>query len=542
MNTEISSDIPAKPIAIRFRRIISFTDKVIYWSWFIFFIAFAYQCLFFWSMPNFTAMLHVAFGWLIICLLFLKENTLKRFPLSSFLIIGFTATQFYFPLIFTSIELKPLIYNLDLPDDVFLHSTLSLLTLTIAHYSYQLLPIYRYRGPDAIFCRLGLFSPPAELQLWLMGFIGLAANVYVYFFSLTTATEVTGNTSDKTIMAFLPFAYSPFFIPFYALYGGRKVNLKKTVPFLFVFTLLLFLLSIARNSRGAFMLGFTAVGFSYFLGMLLGFFKTPVIAMKSMVIGGFVFWLITGPLADLGTAMVLVRAQRDDISRSELIELTLEAYNDKAALDLRRLEDNTEVRVWDERYLDNIFTARFANIKFNDSSLLLAKKVGENNEAMFRYSMDYTWGILPDPLLRLLNPKVDKNKIYSLSFGDYLYSISGAGSEAYGGFRTGHFAGTGMAAFGWWYLAILGTGMIPVFLIFDKLCLLGIRERFKGHPERRIIFSTCGLLSISSIFQFLPTESVMGIPTYLIRGYIQLLVLYLVIFHCTRAISYLFKG
>jgi len=528
-----------KPVVIKFTKTASFTDKVVLWSWVIFFSAATYQCLFFWSIPNFVALLYAGFAWLLLCLLYIQEFTLKRFPLSSFLIIGFTATQFYFPLVFTSVELKPLIFNLDLPYEVFLHSTLSLFALIAGHYVYQSLPINTLRGPGSVLRRLGFFTPPSELQLWLMGAIGLMANVYVFFFSSATATEVTGNAGDKAIQAFLPFAYSPYFIPFYVLYGGKKPNLKKTVPLIILFTLVLFFLSIVRNSRGAFMLGFTAVGFSYFLGMMLGIFKTPVISTKIMLVGGFFFWLITGPLADLGTAMVIVRGQRNDISKAELIELTLEAYQDKDAIAYRLLEDKTNEGIWDERYLDNIFTARFANIKFNDASLILADQVGNNNPAMFKYSMDYMWGILPAPILKVVNPKVDKGFIYSLSYGDYLYSIAGAGPEAYGGFRTGHFAGTGMAAFGWWYLVILGVGIIPVFLLFDRLCLIRKVERFKGYPERQLIFSICGLLAITSIFQFLPTESVMGIVTYLIRGYLQMTGLYLFIFQATKMVNYI---
>jgi len=529
-----------KPVTIQLTRVAGFLDKLILWSWIIFFSAAAYQCLFWWSIPNLVAMLYVAFAWLLLCLLYFQQFTLQRYPLSSFLIIGFTATQFYFPLIFTSIELKSLVFNLDLPYEVFFHSTLSLFALIAGHYIYQSLPINTLRSKGAVLRRLGFFTPPSELQLWLMGAIGLMANIYVFFFSSATATEVTGNAGDKAIQAFLPFGYSPYFIPFYMLYGGKKPDFKKTVPLLIIFTLVLFLLSIARNSRGAFMLGFTAVGFSYLLGMMLGIFKTPVISTKIMVVGGFFFWLITGPLADLGTAMVIVRSQRNDISRAELIDLTLEAYHDKDAIAYRRLEDATSESIWDERYLDNIFTARFANIKFNDASLILAEQVGDHNPAVLKYSMDYMWGILPAPVLKVVNPKVDKEFVYSLSFGDYLYSVAGAGPEAYGGFRTGHFAGTGMAAFGWWYLAILGIGIIPVFLLFDRLCLIRKVERFKGYPERQLIFSVCGLLAISSIFQFLPTESVMGIVTYLIRGYLQMTGLYLAIFHVTKTADYLF--
>jgi hypothetical protein len=317
---------------------------------------------------------------------------------------------------------------------------------------------------------------------------------------------------------------------------------KKLIPWLFAFTLVLFIISMARNSRGAFMVGFTSVGFSYLMGLFLGIFKPPKIAYKLVLISGFGFWIITGPLADLGTAMVMVRGERNDISKAELIDLTISAFSDKEAINLRRLEDIEFESDWDERYLNNVFTSRFSNLKFNDASLVQAKKIGDRHPLMYNYSIDYIWGALPGPLVKIIKPELDKESVYSMSFGDFIYSLTGAGAKVSGGFRLGHFAGTGMASFGWWYLAILGTGMIPVFFLFDKLSIKRQIIHMSGKSKsQRVNFSICGLLCLTSIFQFLPTESVVGPATFLIRGYIQLLVLYWFIFNLTNGIIYLIK-
>ncbi|WP_069660968.1 hypothetical protein [Arcticibacter eurypsychrophilus] len=512
-----------------------FVTKLVKWSWVILLIAAFLQALIFSTNENFIAIGCILIAWTITSKVFLQRDVLNSYPLSAFLVIGFASTQLYFPILFTLLEGKPVVYNLELPLQVFFHSTAALFVLVIAHYVYRLLPINTYRGSNSLLSRAGFFEPPSELQLWSMGAIGLAANIYVFFFSPTIATEVAGNVSEKAIFALLPFGYAPYFIPFTSLYGSEKSITRRTISFLIAFTILLFIISMARNSRGAFMIGFTSVGFSYLLGLLVGVFKSPSISFKTLIFSVVGFWLITGPMADLGTAMVIVRSQREDISKSELIDLTLDAFSNKKAISLRRLNDNEAQGDWDERYLDNIFTARFANLKFNDASLVQAAKIGDNNPSLQKFSIDYVWGALPTPILKVLHPSVDKEMVYSVSFGDYIYSLAGAGKSAYGGFRTGHFAGTGMGAFGLWYLLILGIGIIPIYLLFDKLVFIKKQYGLSISGIRpQLCFSVCGLLALTSIFQFLPTESVAGLGTFLLRGWFQMILLYFFMYQFTR--------
>lgn len=534
---ELSRQIAGKKVIyVKLRKNTNIIAKVNSWSWILLMATAAFQCFFFWSIPDVVAILCIVIAWLILSFFFMNEEMLRNYPLSVFLIIGFTATQFYFPLLFTSLEFKPVIFNLELPYEVFFHSLAALIVLVMAHYIYRYFPQQTKRRSSYLY-RCGFFTPPEDLQLWLIGGLGLMANIYVFFVSTDIATQISGNPSDKAIQSLLPFAYAPYFIPVKSIFGGKETKTKKLVLLLTMWTVALFIISMARNSRGAFMIGFTSIAFAYGLGLLLQVFELPKIAFKNIAIAVSVFWVVTGPLADLGTAMVIVRSQRADITKAELIELTWNAFQDKNGIAMRRLADKNAEGNWDERYLDNIFTARFANIKFNDASLIQAEKVGEKNPEMLRYSIDYMWGALPGPILKLANPDVNKDEVYSSSFGDYIYHLAGAGSLAFGGYRTGHFAGTGMAAFGWWYLLILGLAMIPVFLLFDKLCLITGTIRYYGHTEYKMVFSVASLLTLTAIFQFLPIESVSGIIAFLIRGYFQIILLYFAIYHVSRLLS-----
>jgi hypothetical protein len=288
------------------------------------------------------------------------------------------------------------------------------------------------------------------------------------------------------------------------------------------------------------MFGFTAVAFGYLLGLFLGLYKAKILSARNIIAVALFGWLLVGPLADLRTAMVLVRDQRTEVPAMELISMTLEAFDDKEAIAARREYDASAQSEWDERYLDNVFTARFGNIKFNDINLVQALKVREHDPDMLDYSYKYLLGGLPDPILKAFKIDVDKEAVYSISIGDYLYLAAGGYGVA-SGFRSGHFAGTGMATFGWWYLLLLGIGMLFIFFLFDKFFSgMSIRRSnsLDGTDERTFQFSFCGLLALTTIFlYFVALQSVIQIVIFIYRGWLQLIILYFVMFHVTRLFS-----
>jgi hypothetical protein len=497
------------------------------WSWIVLIVAALYQGIFHVDMVTLIAVFCVILGWAITSRLFLGGPIMSDFPFSSFV----------FPLIFTSMEGKPLVYNLELPEQVFLHSLAGLVTLALAHALYRFLVRISYKKPFQLMRLAGFFTPPTESQLWLMGMVGLACNYYVFFVVPEIGEGVTvGTALDKVIQGLAPFSYAPFFILVGKLYGKVSKPSPMFAPLLVVFTIALFALSIGRNSRGAFMIGFTSLAFAYIIGLLMGVYKSRFFTIRNAFFVGILFWLLTGPMADLGTAMVIVRGEREDVPPGEMIDLTLEAYSDKNAIRERRIFDLSsgwDVD-WDERYLDNVFTTRFANLKFNDMSLVMAAKLDEYDPDMLNYAVDYVLTGLPDPVLKAFNFNIDKEQLLSMSIGDYFYMISG-GQGVIQGFRSGHLAGTGMATFGWWYLPILGASMILIFILFDLFF-----ERNRSTDDeggRNVQFSCCGLFALTSMWYFLPSESLVTVGTFLIRGWLQLAFLYMFMFYITWLVT-----
>jgi hypothetical protein len=310
-----------------------------------------------------------------------------------------------------------------------------------------------------------------------------------------------------------------------------------------LYAALLLAISIGRNSRGAFIVGLTTPAYAYGLGLILGVFKTKILTVKNVVIGVLVIWFLTGPLSDLGTAMLIVRGNRTEISAMELISETVDALGDEEAIESRKKADKTETidYDWDEHYLDNIYTARYANIKFNDSNLITYSRVGELDPDMRDYTIDQLIVALPDPVIKMFNFDVDKELVLSLSFGDYLYVLSG-GVGTPTSFRVGGMAGSGMAAFGWSYLLLFGLVIIPCFYLNDKFFRKKLPSSTEEDSELTFRFSFCGMLALSGFFGFLILESVVQAATYCMRSWPQMLVLYFLVFHMSRVIASVVLG
>lgn len=506
------------------------------WSWMMLLLASLIQLAFFWEISNLFGVLMVNMSWFLFHKIILQKNILHVYPFSSFLILGFVATQFYIPIFATLLEGKLLVFNLDLPYQVFIHAFCTLLMLLMGHIVYRSISQKALNLSRNQLAKTALFKVPSETQLWSMGIMGLLAMFYIYFYSPSVGREATG-VLDKFIQGFIPFTYAPFFIPFSKLYSGKEQE-KSILPKLILFAIVLFIVSLGRNSRGGFMMGFTALGFSYTLGVLVGIFKFKAFSIKTVFFASALVYLLTGPLSDLATAMVLVRGQRSEVERTELIALTMEKYQDKEAINNKLLADKEEERDWDEQYINNPFMGRFSNLKYSDVGLAEAAKIKEGDMAMLEFSIDRLLATFPDPILKLFNINVDKQKVNSMSFGDYLHYRAGAGYSSLGGFRSGHFVGTGLASFGWYYLFILGIFMIPVFFLLDIFCYVIRSDNNAGYTLR---FSLCGLLLLTSIFMFFPVESVVNIAAYLFRGWIQAVLLYILIFYITAYVSKFFK-
>ncbi len=473
-----------------------------------------------------------AIGWTLCMKLILTPNIIKKYTLSSLVLIGFAITQFWIPPVLTLIEGKPLVFNLKYPNSVFLHNLLAFFIILVSFYFYTtFFQRIRYSLSNFFLKHTQLYATPYNYQLWLMGFIGVAGMSITRIFGAEGGEEA--GIMIKIIQGLSIYAYAPLYIFLAPLYLGQQKNISNNSrPFLIGYVFFLLLIGILMNSRGAFMQGLAGLGISYLLGLLLGCFPHRIFTFRNTLLFGASLWIITGPLSDLGTAMVIARSQRGEVNPTELLNVTLRIYQDKEQLNAYKsiaLDQRNSLSLeWNEYYFDNIFAARFSNLKFVDASLEHYYRLDSpsKNESMYRYSIDRTLAILPSPVLNFLNIEIDKYKVIGSSYGDYLLALSTGNQSYLGGYRVGHFAGVGMAAFGWTYLLIMLLALTPNFLLLD---LLYHKGKFSIVSLIFIpkIFSHVGLLSgnIENPINFIP---------FLFRTWPQLVILYLILFYLTR--------
>ncbi|MET0637341.1 MAG: hypothetical protein ABWZ25_15025 [Chitinophagaceae bacterium] len=513
------------------------------WVRILMLLAGALQLVFFFDNENLFAVSTVLAGWFLTDKFVLRLSYLQNYTLSTLLLLGYGITQFLLPTVFTLVEGKALVFNLLYPYEVFIHSILAFLVFIITHqfYMHWVKPeSLARRAVQGKLIRLKFFKPPTNRELWIMGFIGIFGLVAMYFFGnrYSGVEDSERGGAAKIFQSLKPFAYLPYFLLLRPLFTPRPERFKVPTWSILVYTVVIIAIGIAGNSRGTFMVGVSTAAIAYFVGLLLGKFSYKIFNFRNIAMASIAFWMITGPLSDLGVAMVVVRGQRSTASNSELMSSTWEAFQDKELLSKYKIAALASITDWNEHYFDNIFLSRFCNLKFNDASLENSGIIGVD-ERMRKFTVDRVFAILPGPVLSAAGIDVDKDFVVSASFGDYLYFRAKGNSGSLGGFRTGHFAGTGMAAFGWWYLLFLGIGVFGLFFVFDMFVL---RLPATATGGRKIYICLAGLLSCYFLFTTLASaESVASHFSYLIRGWLQLMFLYWIVYFIARRINLIFK-
>ena len=129
---------------------------------------------------------------------------------------------------------------------------------------------------------------------------------------------------------------------------------------------------------------------------------------------------------------------------------------------------------------------------------------------------------MPTPFLSLVGiSEADKLKLNSYSVGDMLYYLASGSKNALGGFRTGHFIGSGMAAYGFAYLGLLFLAIALIFPLVDSQALTSVPGSFIS-PQISII----AIAQILTWFTMSNSESVVSLMAFLLRGFIQPVLLF----------------
>lgn len=473
------------------------------------------------SRSNSIGILVALLTWFVTDSFLLKEHILKKYTISLIPIIGFILTQVYFPLIFMTFEWKPITFNLEMPEWVFFHNAGFSIIFIGIHKLYQQTKktgFVRLSWINKVYNKCGIYQPAGVTFVWFLGFVGLLSTTYVYFVLGDYNGGVDG-VGRKLLDGLKPLIYAPFFLPISNLFSTEK---KDNLFFLLLLYFIPILgLGIGANSRGLIVVGVMSLVIAYFIDLALNGSKKTIFSIKNCLLVLSLSFIVFGPLTDLALAMVIVRNQRYNLSASKLFKKTYQIAQKKEVLQkyYKKSTLKKSSKKWDESYLNNLFLARFCNIKFTDLTLNNAKKLTPKGSEKFRVIL---WkrllGAFPSPLLDFFNIRADKSKIMSASPGDWLYYLAGGPNHVIGGFRVSQAPANAIAAYGY-ELAIL-LYMLSLFLLFYILDAF----IYKGINITQVSFIL--LLESYNIFKLLIQGSPFDLAVVMIRTIPELIFLY----------------
>lgn len=500
-----------------------------------------FQSIIFLNETSLASAFMVILGGYIAFIFILRQRLLVYFPVSTMMITGFATYYFFLPPIATLIEGKPLTNNIDYPLIVLLNSVLCLVVLIAAHHAYRVsrATTISHAIAERLYRPLGYFNAPSNAQLLLMGMIGLLAILQQVFMS--GVYEEIG-VWDKLIQGIYPLAYLPYLILVGFIFDDKnrtkaRLNMKWVV-ILALYTAILLFLSVGKNSRAAFLVGITSVALIYLYGAITGLNNRKLFKIKFLLPLTLLFGALLGPLSDLATSMVIVRSHRAETSAMELAGETMRVFMDKERLRAFRGESHSS-SIWDETYVDNLFLSRLCNLKYTDNGLDLAESLDSGRRSFLReLELQKAFAILPQPILNALGMNIDKEIVSQASGGDLLLYAATGNHYVLGGFRTGSMLGSGYALFGWWYLPVFFVLFFITFILADAQTIIAKYNNYNKIYFRPILSPMFAITSFYWFFYFTSAatgiESTAGLLNYIIRGWIQTLILYTILYRFTN--------
>lgn len=448
--------------------------------------------------------------------------TIRKHPFVWFIYLSMSAYRIL-PLIATLCEWKPISYQFEMPYATFFWETILYLISSLAF----LLVVYRQgvrpNKMQRVLVKLGFYRTLSDRSIWLLGFFGFGASLYLL---ATGSGAEIGDVSGKLLDGFRFLQYAPIVLFFPILYkpsyrGGLIVWNRAVL----LYVLLLLLVSLATNSRHNLLI---PVG-TFVLLLLLSMVKSGVairsfINVRLVVIGGIVALMLLPTLSDISTAMIATRSMRGEIGRKELFEETWRLVRNKSAL--RQIERAKEqvfgvsdyADGWTEEYVDNFALNRYCNLRITDITLYHADRVGYGNAEMRKGFYDRVLALFPMPMLSFLGIEVDKVNIYSR--GDLLYALSRDANLLVGLRVTSHVA-DGLATFDYGYFPLQFLLFYLQFLLVDCYAI---------PTKKGVHYSLLGLITIFSFLaMFRHANGLLGEVQYLVRGFIQPVIIYIVV-------------
>ena len=459
-----------------------------------------------------------------------RRGVMTVTPISSLIVFGLGFTLLLGPLTFQTLDWRPIAFNLDAPVAAVGTAAFASLLACLTHAIYRALPpcgIASQALARTVHTALFVFRTPTNVQLWLMGFIGIAATWTTGTADAGQAVEY-GDVGGKLLQAFSPFILAPAFIviaPY--LFPSRAAKPPNWIQLLAYFGLVL-VLAFARNSRG----GFAVILFVLILCLATAVWTGRLKPDRRAALGGLAAIVIGLPalsfLSDVSTAMLIHRSARNEVSATELIERTLETAGDPIALKNYRAKASIIDNRYNEIYIASDFLGRLTLLKFLDLNIRHTQGITESQKDYARHIfVQRLLANLPTPVLTRIGLDVDKSTL-KFSGGDVYRFIASRGEK--GAYVTGSALADG--------LAIMGLLFWP-FLMVLALVSFVINDAFVRYGSGWGLFiSPAILFQVDKLFMFgLNGDNLANVIGGLLRGYPQSLLLYAGLFLVTGMMS-----
>lgn len=402
----------------------------------------------------------------------LQVETVRQRPLS---FVAFSALFLfmYLALPATLLDGHPVTYKMYTPVQTFALQSLYY-TLAVAAFVWA----GRWSGPSHVswlargLAWAGYYDRPTLKQLWALGGVG-------WLFRIIGMSGVfQDGAMGGTLSMFSGFQYAPICTLFCPLWGMPMASRRAQV-WAYLYIVFLTIFSLSGNSRSGMLAAIMIWCCGYVLMKLYERTNRIWLNAKKLFVLALGVLVVTGPLNDMATAMLMVRGIRADVSRGELFDRTLSAFQDKedmarfraAAAAKTAQADNSMLAAsdWGEEYVSNLFLGRFCNYRVVDATIYHADRVGYAHPTMQEEFVARLQTMFPGPIARFLFPSQDKKTLRHSSM-DRLYNLSHHGAPM-GGFKVGGDVGLGLAVFGWWYFPLVLLIYACIFAIFDSLTL-----------------------------------------------------------------------
>ncbi|WP_282162223.1 hypothetical protein [Ulvibacterium marinum] len=482
------------------------------------FFAVVCEIFFFPTLPNFFGCVMAVIAYWVFSF-FLKEKYIRLFPFAFCVYVSMFMYR-YLPLIATIVEGKPITYGFERPYQTFVYEIILFLVSSFAFYLACRKPRYTLKNNSIqkTLFQLKFFEITPSI-LWGIGLIGL----FIRLYNFGVSDVEYGDVSGKFLQGLDYLMYAPLCLFFPSLLRIQYSNQK----LLWIYSVCIFIVNIASNSRQSIMSPIAILLILSFFYVVIHNLKitTYISPVKILFLGLFSI-LAINLLSHLSLAMLHTRKIRDDVDKMELFEKTVEtAQNETLMARLKAGKESRESGLitykqgWTEHYVDNFILARYANMRITDETLYYAQRKGFANRQMQIEMAERILAIFPTPLLRLFGLYLDKNKM-EYSRGDFLYG------RGFGGYRVTSHVADGLATFGFWYFPIQ---FIAFFIMFKLL------NSFVLYSRKGILYAPFALMNVFLFLgKFRNAQGISAEFSYIIRGFLQGVITYLIIFHMVR--------